>query len=48
MFSRNTDRLLCIGIAIPSYNYQFSTQVKASPEKCWRTFHNTRLMNQWF
>lgn len=38
---------ICIGVAVPSYNYQFSTRVKASPEKCWRTFHNTRLMNQW-
>ncbi|GHN00849.1 hypothetical protein WSM22_23380 [Cytophagales bacterium WSM2-2] len=38
---------LGIGLFFPSYDYQTSIKVSASPEKCWRTFHNTKLMNQW-
>jgi uncharacterized protein YndB with AHSA1/START domain len=39
--------LLGIGVVVPSYEYQSSIQVNASPEKCWKVFHNTKLMSQW-
>ncbi|MGC4022027.1 MAG: SRPBCC family protein [Cyclobacteriaceae bacterium] len=39
--------VLALGLIVPSYEYESSIQVKASPEKCWRIFHNTRLMAQW-
>lgn len=32
---------------MPSYQYEATIQVNASPEKCWRVFHNTKLMSQW-
>lgn len=38
---------LSVGIIVPSYDYQVSVQVNASPEKCWKTFHDTRQMNKW-
>ena len=38
---------LSIGLAVPSYEYQSSIKVNASPEKCWKIFHDTKLMNQW-
>ncbi len=38
---------LGIGLIVPSYDYQSSIQVNASPEKCWGVFHNTKLMSQW-
>src|SRR5258707_2183235 len=37
---------LGIGLIVPSYDYQSSIQVNASPEKCWGVFHNTKLMSQ--
>ncbi len=39
--------ILSIGLIVPSYEYQSSIQVNASPEKCWKIFHNTKLMNRW-
>lgn len=36
-----------VGLLVPSYEYESSIEVSASPEKCWKTFHNVKLMNQW-
>lgn len=36
-----------LGIFIPFYEYQSSIEVNAPPEKCWKVFHNTSLMDQW-
>jgi carbon monoxide dehydrogenase subunit G len=36
-----------LGLFVPSYEYQNSITVAASPQKCWDTFHNTSLMSQW-
>jgi hypothetical protein len=38
---------LSIGLFVPSYEYQSSIKVNASPERCWKVFHNTKLMNKW-
>ncbi len=38
---------LSVGLIVPSYDYQVSVQVNAPPEKCWKTFHDTKLMNKW-
>ena len=36
-----------LGIFVPSYEYQSSIEVNASAEKCWKVYHNVKLMNQW-
>lgn len=36
-----------LGLLVPSYEYETSMEVNASPEKCWKIFHNVKLMNQW-
>ncbi len=38
---------LSIGLFLPSFDYAVSIEVKASPEKCWLTFHDTTRMSQW-
>jgi uncharacterized protein YndB with AHSA1/START domain len=38
---------LSIGLFVPSYEYQNSVTVAASPQKCWDIFHDTTLMSQW-
>lgn len=37
----------CIGLIVPSYEYESSIEVHAPVEKCWKVFHNVKLMNQW-
>jgi len=38
---------LSVGIIVPSYDYKVTVQVNATPEKCWKVFHNTKLMSKW-
>jgi uncharacterized protein YndB with AHSA1/START domain len=38
---------LSIGLLFPSYEYQSSIAVNASPEKCWAAYHDTTKMRQW-
>jgi len=38
---------LSIGLVFPSYEYQSSIEVKASPEKCWEAYHDTKKMREW-
>lgn len=37
----------CIGLVVPSYEYGSTIEVNAPIEKCWKTFHDTKKMNQW-
>lgn len=38
---------LSIGLLFPSYEYQSSIVVNASPEKCWTVYHDTKKMSEW-
>src|SRR6478736_310561 len=38
---------LSIGLIFPSYEYQSSIAVNASPEKCWAVYHDTKRMSEW-
>jgi uncharacterized protein YndB with AHSA1/START domain len=38
---------LSVGLLVPSFEYQSSVQVNASPEKCWKVFHDSKQMNKW-
>ena len=38
---------LSIGLLFPSYEYQSSIVVNASPEKCWSIYHDTKKMAEW-
>src|SRR5882724_612658 len=38
---------LSLGLLFPSYEYQSSIVVNASPEKCWVVYHDTKKMNEW-
>jgi len=38
---------LSLGLLFPSYEYQSSIVVNASPEKCWTVYHNTKKMGSW-
>jgi len=38
---------LSIGLLLPSYEYQSSIVVNASPEKCWAIYHDTKKMGEW-
>ena len=38
---------LSLGLIVPSYEYESTVQVNASPEKCWKVFHDTKQMNKW-
>lgn len=38
---------LSMGLFVDSYEYESSIQVKASPEKCWNVYHDTKRMGQW-
>lgn len=38
---------LSIGLFFPSYEYQSSIVVNASPEKCWAVYHDTKKMGEW-
>lgn len=38
---------LSIGLLLPSYEYQSSIVVNASPEKCWAIYHDTKKMSEW-
>lgn len=36
-----------LGLIFPSYEYESSVMVKASPEKCWIVFHDSKKMSEW-
>jgi hypothetical protein len=38
---------LSIGILVPSFDYESSIQINATPQKCWDTFHDTTTMSRW-
>lgn len=38
---------LSLGLLFPSYEYQTSIVVNASPEKCWTVYHDTKRMTEW-
>jgi carbon monoxide dehydrogenase subunit G len=38
---------LGLGLLFPSYEYQRSAEVNASPEACWAAFHDTKRMDKW-
>ena len=38
---------LSLGLLFPSYEYQSSIVVNASPEKCWIIYHDTKRMSEW-
>ncbi len=38
---------LSIGLLFPSYEYRSFIVVKASPEKCWTIYHDTKKMSEW-
>src|SRR5258706_1446182 len=39
--------LFSIGLIVPAYEYESSIAVNAPAEKCWKVYHNAKLMNQW-
>src|SRR5882762_11461475 len=38
---------LSLGLFFPTYEYQSSIVVNASPEKCWTIYHDTKKMSEW-
>jgi hypothetical protein len=38
---------LSLGLLVPSYEYQCSIKVNATPEKCWAVYHDTKKMGEW-
>jgi len=40
--------LLSLGVMVPSNGYPSAIVIKASPEKCWAAYHDTKQMAEWW